>query len=294
MTVALLLGVGFALGFGAIATGLAPARPALRVALARLHEPRPLHVSDRTSVIARLLSPQTAESDLVRRLVEPIRQDLRILGITPGEHVARQLLVAVLGFVLAPATAAVMGLGGVQVGWSWPVAISLVLAATGFLVPSLGVHADAIARRRTFRHALGCYLDLVSIRLAGGAGVETALVESAEAGRGPAFDAIRHALDEARLLGEPPWPRLAQLGAQIGVRELEELAASAELAGDEGARVRASISAKARTIRLRGLTDAESDAQAASERMSLPIVVLMLGFVLFLGYPAVMQVLHQI
>jgi Flp pilus assembly protein TadB len=293
MTLALLLGVGFALGLGAIATGLVPARPSLRVALARLHEPRPLEVPHRTSVFARLLAPRTADSDVVRRLVDPIRQDLRILDISPEEHVARQFLVAVLGFVLPPATAAVMRLGGVQVGWNWPVAISLVLAGIGFFIPSLDVHADAIAHRRTFRHALGCYLDLVSIRLAGGAGVETALVDSAEAGRGPAFDAIRHALDEARLLGEPPWPRLAQLGAQIGVRELEELAASAELAGDEGARVRASISAKARTIRLRGLTDAESDAQAASERMSLPIVFLMLGFVLFLGYPAVMQVLYQ-
>jgi tight adherence protein C len=293
MTVALLLGLGFALGFGAIATGLAPARPSLRIALARLHEPRVSRAPGRAPLVARFLSPQTTDSSLVRRLVDPIRQDLRILEITPEEHVARQLLVAALGFVLAPATAAVMRLGGVQVGWSWPVAISLALAAIGFFVPSLGVHADALARRRTFRHALGCYLDLVSIRLAGGAGVETALVESAEAGRGPAFDAIRHALDEARLLGEPPWPRLAHLGERIGVRELEELAASAELAGDEGARVRASISAKARTIRLRGLTDAESDAQAASERMSLPIVVLMLGFVLFLGYPAVMQVLYQ-
>ena len=42
---------------------------------------------------------------------------------------------------------------------------------------------------------------------------------------------------------------------------------------------------------MRGLADAESVAQAASERMSLPIVLLMVGFVIFLGYPAVNQVL---
>ena len=92
-------------------------------------------------------------------------------------------------------------------------------------------------------------------------------------------------------MGEPPWTGLDRLGTDLGISELNELAASVTLAGDEGARVRASIAAKARSIRVRGLADAESAAQAASERMSLPIVLLMLGFVVFLGYPAVMQVL---
>ena len=66
-----------------------------------------------------------------------------------------------------------------------------------------------------------------------------------------------------------------------------ELAASVALAGDEGARVRASIAAKARAIRIRGAHRRRRRAQAASERMSLPIVLLMVGFVVFLGYPAV-------
>jgi len=92
-------------------------------------------------------------------------------------------------------------------------------------------------------------------------------------------------------MGEPPWAGLDRLGSELQINELRELAASVALAGDEGARVRGSIAAKARSIRIRGLADAESVAQAASERMSLPIVLLMVGFVIFLGYPAVNQVL---
>jgi Flp pilus assembly protein TadB len=149
----------------------------------------------------------------------------------------------------------------------------------------------AVERRRGFRHALGCFLDLVAVRLAGGAGVEGALNDSATSGLGWAFGEIRQALAQARLMGEAPWAGLDRLGNDLAISELSELAASVALAGDEGARVRTSISAKARSIRLRGLADAESSAQAASERMSLPIVLLMLGFVIFLGYPAVMQVL---
>ena len=37
---------------------------------------------------------------------------------------------------------------------------------------------------------------------------------------------------------------------------------------------------------------AEARAQQASERMSLPIGLLFLGFLIFLGYPAVAQVFH--
>ena len=268
MTVALLLGLGFAFGVRsdrdrtragtalAARRACAPARTTStacrRIALRR---------------IARLLAPQDQQtSDLVRRLVDPIRR-----GPSHPRHQPRRarrppVLVAALG-LRARRRRRPQSCGSAASRSTGPgrVAISLGLASIGSFVPSLGVHSDAVARRRTFRHALGCYLDLVAIRLAGGAGVETALVESAEAGRGPAFDAIRHALDEARLLGEPPWPRLAQLGTDLGVRELEELAASAELAGDEGARVRASISAKARTIRLRGL-DGRRERCASRER----------------------------
>ncbi|MGH3369193.1 MAG: type II secretion system F family protein, partial [Nocardioidaceae bacterium] len=68
--------------------------------------------------------------------------------------------------------------------------------------------------------------------------------------------------------------------------------ASAALAGAEGARVKASVAAKAKALRIRVLADVETAAQSASERMSLPIVLLLLGFVIFLGYPAVNQVLQ--
>ncbi len=166
------------------------------------------------------------------------------------------------------------------------------MAVAGFFLPALELRSQAAERRRSFRHALGCFLDLVAVRLAGGAGVESSLSDSAASGHGWAFAELRQALAEARLMGEPPWAGLARLGDDLDVSELRELAASAALAGDEGARVRASISAKAKALRVRGLADAEGAAQAASERMSLPIVLLLVGFIVFLGYPAINQVLY--
>ena len=135
------------------------------------------------------------------------------------------------------------------------------------------------------------FLDLVVISIAAGAGVEAALTYAGATGRGWAFTQIRAALETARLTRRPPWEALGQLGRELGIPELSELAASITLAGTEGAKVKASLAAKATALRTRQLADAETAAQAATERMSLPLVLLFAGFLLLIGFPAVVHVI---
>jgi Flp pilus assembly protein TadB len=172
-----------------------------------------------------------------------------------------------------------------------PGIVAPLLGAVGYFVPTLTLRSRAEERRRSVRHALSSFLDLVSVSLAGGAGVETALHRSVETGQGWAFEELRHALLMSSLLGSTPWAALDRLGVELGVVELRELAASVALAGEDGARVRTSIAAKARALRARSLTDTEADAEAATERMSLPIVVLMVGFMIFVVFPAISRIL---
>lgn len=292
MTAALILGVAFGLGVVLVATGLVPARLSLGEALGRLDSPPQVMAGQSDVWWVRILGVPLVETSPGRLATRSVRQDLRVIGRSPEEHVARHVLMLTVGLLWAPATFGLMALGGVDVSFVLPVWVSLVFGLVALVIPTLAVRAEAAERRRSFRHALGCFLDLVAVRLAGGAGVDSALAGSAAAGDGWAFAEIRQALTEARLRGEPSWNGLAALGDAIGVTELQELAASAGLAGDEGARVRASIAAKARSIRMRGLADAEGAAQSASERMSLPVVLLMTGFIVFLGYPAVAQVIN--
>ena len=47
-------------------------------------------------------------------------------------------------------------------------------------------------------------------------------------------------------------------------------------------------------MRARQLADAEATAQAATERMCLPLVLLFAGFLLLIGFPAVVHVLDGI
>lgn len=291
MNSAIALGVAAGLGMILVATGLVPARLSLGDALYRLDTPRSDAGQDRRWWV-RLLGAPLVDTSAGRLATRSVRQDLRILGRSLEEHVARHAAMLLAGLLWAPATFGMMAMGGVGVSFVLPLWVSFVFGIVALAIPTLAVRAEAAERRRSFRHALGCFLDLVAVRLAGGAGVDSALAGSAAAGDGWAFAEIRQALTEARLRGEPSWSGLASLGDQIAVPELQELAASAGLAGDEGARVRVSIASKARSIRVRGLADAEGAAQSASERMSLPVVLLMTGFIVFLGYPAVAQVIN--
>src|SRR3546814_6359339 len=74
--------------------------------------------------------------------------------------------------------------GGVEVGLPFPLLGGLAMGLVFFSVPDLTLRSQAEGRRRDFRHALGSFLDLVVIGLAGGAGVESALADAASIGRG--------------------------------------------------------------------------------------------------------------
>jgi tight adherence protein C len=186
----------------------------------------------------------------------------------------------------------VLTVAGLGPGFEFPIIAGLVLAAVGFVLPDLQARFEAAKLRTGFRHALSAYLDLVWITLAGGAGVDSALGDSVTIGRGWAFEQIRRALDTARLTRTTPWATLRRLGEELDVTELAELAATVSLAGTEGAKVRTSLAAKAGALRTHQITEAEGDAQAATERMSLPVMALFLGFLVFIAYPALTQVLN--
>jgi Flp pilus assembly protein TadB len=295
---ALVCGAGVGAGLWLIVRGLYPPRPSLAQALAelrRLPEPAPVLTPEPEGGMAARLGRPLAEmlgrtkADWL--LPAKVRQDLAVLGRSPERHLAEKVTLALVGLLFAPAIAVLLALGGAHLPVVVPLWASLIFMVGGFFAPDLGVHAEASRRRRDFRHALSSFLDLVVVALAGGGGVETALADAASVGSGWAFGYLRRALDQARLARQTPWAALGRLGQQLGISELSELAASVALAGTEGAKVRASLAAKAASLRTHQLAEAETADQATTERMSLPVVLLFAAFLLFLGYPAVEKVL---
>jgi tight adherence protein C len=231
---------------------------------------------------------------LLRRAGLPVsatRRDLATLGKPVAVHLAEQVTATVAGLVLPITAALLLALAGVNPGLTVPVGVALAGAAAGFLAPELAVRAEALRRRASARHALSSYLNLVVVSLAGGSGVDQALDDAATVGRGATYTDLRDALAEARLARVPPWDTLTALGKRLNVEQLQQLAASVGLAGTEGAAVRASLTSRAQALRTRQLADVDAEASAATERMSLPVVCLFAGFLIFLGMPAVVAVL---
>lgn len=294
MVAALTLGAGFGVGVLALAYGLRPPRPSLAdqlAALGRRRPPAPLVAAEPRGWAARAGRPFAALLTGFGLPAVSVRRDLAVLGRPTEVHLAEKATAAFVGGLLPALVAALVAAGGLSLGWTVPLVACFALAVGGFVIPDLGVRADAATRRRDFRHALSAFLDLTVVALAGGAGVDAALRHAAASGQGWAYRQIRRALDDAHLSRQPPWPALGRLGDELAVTELGELAAAVALAGAEGAKVRTSLAAKAASLRTHLLTQADADAQAATERMSLPVVVLFAGFLLFLGFPAVVAVL---
>lgn len=293
MTAALVAGALVGLGVFLIARGLVPARPSLAVVLARVNGGAAAPLAEFSSAhpwAARIGPPVARFLDRLNIGLGHLGSDLAVIGRSVEDHMAMRVAGAAAG------VGAVAGIGllGSLVGvFASPLAIGWLAlggALIGFVLPDTLARRQALQRRAAFRQALAFFLDLVIVVLAGGAGVTSALAQAAEAGDGWAFVQIRRALARGRVRREPPWVVLGQLGAELGVGELEELASAVSLAEREGASVRQSLVAKAASIRDHQLADAEAKAAAATVRMAAPLVLLGLAFCAFILYGAVSSV----
>ena len=217
--------------------------------------------------------------------------DLAITDRNPELFLGRKVLTGVYGLCLLPGATLLLAPAGLML----PAGALLVgtpgLGAAFYLLPDMALRREADVRRREFRRALSCYLDLVAMSLAGGRGAPQALPEAAALSDGWAHRLIGDALAGARLAGTSPWRGLGELGERIAVPELRELSGSLALVGDHGARVRDTLTARAATLRRRALTDAEGQAAQADQAMHIAQVLLAFGFLILIAYPALAAVL---
>lgn len=241
---------------------------------------RQLGASVRESIEARGLSVPTS-----------IRADLAMTGRSIESYIGTTIVVAAAGLLL-PVLVAV--LGGLFFGLGstlLPLWSALLLAAVAGAMPTLFLKSAAAERRRDFRHVVGSFLDLVAMNLAGGRGVPEALETASAISTGWGMRLIRDCLQTARLQGVTPWAALGNLGTELQVDELRDLASALALVAEDGAKVRDSLSARADSMRQRELADTEGRAQARSQSMLVAQLLLCVGFLIFLIYPAVARVM---
>lgn len=219
-----------------------------------------------------------------------LRADLALLDRGWESFLVTKVGLGVAGFLGCPILFALVWLAGVHVSVELPIWSALLVGALFFMLPDAEVKRDAKLRRDDLRRVVSAYLDLVSMNLAGGRGVPEALMSAAEISDGWAVRRIRNALSDARLSGQTQWAALEALGAQIGVPELVDLGHTLALTADDGAKIRQSLSSRAETLRRRELSEIEGKAGQQSQSMLVAQMLLCVGFLIFLIYPAVAQI----
>lgn len=221
-----------------------------------------------------------------------LRQDLALTGHSLEWAVGRKLLAGVSGFFLVAATGVGLQLA---TGWAPPAGVPLVLAIVvgiGFsFLTDVEARRQAGERRQQFRRALGAYLDLVALEMAGSAAPAEALPNAARVGAGWPMALLRDTLWRANLSGVDQWQALTELGERIGVAELRDLGTLVRLVGRDGARVRQTLTARAATMRRRELAEAEGKAGQKDQSMQMAQILIGFGFIVFIAYPAITAVM---
>ncbi|MFJ2031539.1 type II secretion system F family protein [Streptosporangium sp. NPDC087985] len=309
MTEPLLAGSVLGLGLFLLIRALFPARPGLVTRLLALDAAREGTAAPRMQLIL----PDEEVSAFRRRLgvrlarfyaargweARSAKADLALLGRSFEGFLATKALLAVSGLLAFPLLVGWLVLMELGISLAIPLWAALAVAGVFFVLPDLQIRRDASRMRRDFRHVVGAFLDLVAMNLAGGRGVPEALMMAVSVGTPDAGDEgvnwamtrIREALGNARIVGITPWQALGQLGDEINVDELRDLSAALGLVADDGAKVRASLTARAATLRRRELAEVEGQAGERSQSMLVAQLLLCAGFVIFLSFPAAMKML---
>lgn len=212
--------------------------------------------------------------------------DLRVLGIEARvlrRHVAARIAQATVVVVVVLAEVTVIT-GRIP---ALLLLVSAVASAVAWsLLPIGRCSRAAQRRRRDMEMATAVLLDLVNVLLAGGAGVETALLTAASVGDGWSFDTIRASLSRAQQARKPHWQALDDLGRDLDVLALRNVAQSLRTASVNGGRIRQSLASRASALRKSNMARIEFEAERRTERMGVPMVLMFIGFVVFIGYPA--------
>ena len=91
--------------------------------------------------------------------------------------------------------------------------------------------------------------------------------------------------------GEQPWQALRRLSQELGVPELGDLADIVRLSGEEGAQIYGQLRARSAAMRAAMLNDEVAHANAVGEKLSIPMSILGVIFLVILIAPALLRVM---
>ena len=270
------------LGVYLVVRGLTPAGPALEPALARLHPPaRPVATPRAPAVGGGLVQ--------LLRLKPPL-PELRLIGQSVERYALEKVAYTLFGLLFPPLFGFLFSALGVDLTWYLPTIVGVAAAVDMFFLVDVNIRQRAAAAREEFRRSVATYLTLVGLVRYAGAGAVESLEQAARIGDGWVFERIRAVLDDARYANEAPWTRLRQVSVEIGVPDLGEIGDIMSLVGEQGAQVYQTLISRAQSMRVALRTAEQQRAATATTLMYVPTSMLLLVFLVLIGYPAISRI----
>jgi hypothetical protein len=283
-------GCGLALGAVLLARALRPRRVDPVAALHRLTQPPAQQKTAATGALSRLAGSGPVTALARGSMLTLPHQDLALLGATPEDYVAYRLLTALTGLLIGPIVAAVPLAEGVHLPLEVPAALSLLLAAGLWMTSAQDFTGKAATARRDAKYHLLALLDITALEISASSAPLQAIEQATAALDAWSTARIADTLLRAQLAARAPWDTLETLGRQIGLTALAETAGMLRAAQAEGTGAHTRLTARADALRAELAADEEAAANAASERMVIPMTVLVLIFMILIGYPLVTRI----
>jgi Flp pilus assembly protein TadB len=216
-------------------------------------------------------------------------KDLAILGRTATSYYGEKLTLVGIAVIAAPMLSLV-AVWLFELPLVVPVGVTIAGVVGAWLLVGQSVKSRAEEARADFTLALTTYVELVALdRRAGGSGTRQAMEAAAAQGASWPFRRISEALTQSRLGQVPPWDGLHDLGEELAVPALTDLADTMRLAGLEGAQVFDALQAQSAALRHAMLTQERTRANRVSERTVIPTVFMGLIFAATIIAPGLMR-----
>ena len=292
-TLVLITGALLAGGVVALVTAFMPRTPDLVAVVGGLVDPTGPVRGDERAVVSSGSRSERFGGWLARRSPIPVTakqlQNLRLRNKSVPEFYADKAVLALIGLILPTVVAAAVGVVTHQLPIAVPVLAALGGGVIGFFIPDLQLRGQAGGSRSDAGAALLTYIDLVTLERLANASATQALHNAANLSEITLFRQIRGALERARLEQQPPFGELRRLAVELDLAELTDLADVMQL-DESGAALSGSLRARVRELRDAHQANAQREANAVSEGMTIYMTIPALVFGLIFMVPPLLRI----
>lgn len=233
------------------------------------------------------------------RQLEVIRQKLARAGYPGGFTASEFAALKTLLSLFFPATGLLTLMGLRQLmGMRFPLLfyflVSLALAITGYLSVDFYLNFLVRRRRNEIARSVPDVLDLLTITVEAGLGLDQALDRVGQRFRGPLGDELVRVVQEMRM-GRPRGDAFRDLADRTGVEELHAVATAIIQADRLGVSIGNVLRAQSEQLRQMRLMRVREQAQKAPTKMMIPLVLFIFPalFIVLFG-PAAIRAWHTL